>query len=92
MLFPHTAAAGSAGFLALACAAIFLLWRLLKNRRSSKLFYRNALNVQDHFQTHVFSYDELEAATDRFDSSRELGDGGFGTVYKGFSICIVFVI
>ncbi|XP_020106137.1 LEAF RUST 10 DISEASE-RESISTANCE LOCUS RECEPTOR-LIKE PROTEIN KINASE-like 1.2 isoform X4 [Ananas comosus] len=35
------------------------------------------------YQTHLFSYDELEAATDGFSDSRELGDGGFGTVYKG---------
>ncbi|XP_074582862.1 LEAF RUST 10 DISEASE-RESISTANCE LOCUS RECEPTOR-LIKE PROTEIN KINASE-like 1.2 [Curcuma longa] len=34
-----------------------------------------------HFQTNLFSYDELQEATNGFD--KELGDGGFGTVYKG---------
>ncbi|RWW13220.1 hypothetical protein GW17_00023084 [Ensete ventricosum] len=81
----------SAGFLALACAVGFLICRYKKrkmNSTCSKFLNRNVSSshmnteVGAHFQTHLFSYDELMAATDCFDSSRELGDGGFGTVYK----------
>ncbi|PIN03329.1 Serine/threonine protein kinase [Handroanthus impetiginosus] len=36
-----------------------------------------------YFGVQVFSYLELEEATDNFNPSRELGDGGFGTVYYG---------
>ncbi|KAJ7975154.1 Protein kinase family protein [Quillaja saponaria] len=35
------------------------------------------------FKVHLFTYNELEEATDNFDPARELGDGGFGTVYYG---------
>jgi hypothetical protein len=31
----------------------------------------------------VYSYSELEEATNNFDTEKELGDGGFGIVYYG---------
>ncbi|CAN7016262.1 unnamed protein product [Brassica oleracea var. botrytis] len=41
----------------------------------------NLANGSVYFGVQVFSYEELEEATANF--SRELGDGGFGTVYYG---------
>lgn len=40
-------------------------------------------NNDAYSETHIFSYKELEEATDGFSSDREVGDGGFGAVYKG---------
>ena len=36
-----------------------------------------------YFGAHVFSYEELEEATENFNPSKKLGEGGFGTVYYG---------
>ncbi|XP_031501355.1 LEAF RUST 10 DISEASE-RESISTANCE LOCUS RECEPTOR-LIKE PROTEIN KINASE-like 1.1 [Nymphaea colorata] len=43
----------------------------------STSFYRRCRNVT------IFSYEELEKATEGFSPSNELGDGGFGIVYYG---------
>ncbi|XP_057522189.1 LEAF RUST 10 DISEASE-RESISTANCE LOCUS RECEPTOR-LIKE PROTEIN KINASE-like 1.4 isoform X3 [Amaranthus tricolor] len=47
---------------------------------SSKSDFENSAN---YLGVPLFSYDELEEATENFHERRELGDGGFGTVYYG---------
>uniref|UniRef100_J3MZI4 Protein kinase domain-containing protein n=1 Tax=Oryza brachyantha TaxID=4533 RepID=J3MZI4_ORYBR len=37
-----------------------------------------------HGQLRDFDYDELQAATNGFSRAQKLGEGGFGSVYKGF--------
>ncbi|KAI3455419.1 hypothetical protein Pfo_012082 [Paulownia fortunei] len=34
-------------------------------------------------QVHIFSFESLEMATNKFSSAHKLGEGGFGSVYKG---------
>ncbi|KAK7280442.1 hypothetical protein RJT34_25506 [Clitoria ternatea] len=43
--------------------------------------YQESASV--YFGVPVFFYKDLEVATKRFDRSREIGEGGFGTVYYG---------
>ncbi|XP_031113605.1 LEAF RUST 10 DISEASE-RESISTANCE LOCUS RECEPTOR-LIKE PROTEIN KINASE-like 1.1 [Ipomoea triloba] len=50
---------------------------------SSSSSKRDLEGGSKYFGVAVFSYSELERATNKFDSSKELGDGGFGAVYHG---------
>ncbi|XP_020087690.1 LEAF RUST 10 DISEASE-RESISTANCE LOCUS RECEPTOR-LIKE PROTEIN KINASE-like 1.2 isoform X2 [Ananas comosus] len=54
----------------------------LKQTNSSRQILDLELNTAQ-YRTHIFSYEELEEATDGFNASKELGDGGFGRVYEG---------
>ncbi|XP_071715848.1 LEAF RUST 10 DISEASE-RESISTANCEUS RECEPTOR-LIKE PROTEIN KINASE-like 1.2 [Rutidosis leptorrhynchoides] len=77
---------GSALIFAFA-GAIFFIRRTYKRKAfayfSSKDKSRDLEDVSVYFGVSVFSYSELEDATNHFDSAQELGNGGFGTVYYG---------
>ncbi|XP_074295614.1 LEAF RUST 10 DISEASE-RESISTANCE LOCUS RECEPTOR-LIKE PROTEIN KINASE-like 1.1 [Silene latifolia] len=84
----------SVGSIVIVLAAL-LCWYLKKTKfRSLGLTSRNLTREprrmktdleasKVYFSVPIFSYSELEESTNNFDSNRELGDGGYGTVYYG---------
>ncbi|XP_015967638.1 LEAF RUST 10 DISEASE-RESISTANCE LOCUS RECEPTOR-LIKE PROTEIN KINASE-like 1.2 isoform X1 [Arachis duranensis] len=74
---------------------IGLLLLFFKRRRSFSRKFQTRNTYADHssnpdveggsvyFGIPLFSYKELEEATSRFDLNKQVGDGGFGTVYYG---------
>ncbi|KAK2642597.1 hypothetical protein Ddye_024360 [Dipteronia dyeriana] len=57
---------------------VFFFWR----RNSKHKRRRRDLKGLD-LLTGTFTFRQLKAATDNFDSANKLGEGGFGSVYKG---------
>lgn len=80
----------------LGALSLLMLHKRRKRKRSASLVglirdgkgtplasLRKELSMTGSPRTHIFTYEELDEATDGFSDERELGVGGFGRVYKG---------
>ncbi|KAJ0048128.1 hypothetical protein Pint_16516 [Pistacia integerrima] len=85
-----------AAFVGMGLMALFCFFYVRRNKKKqapssyvSRSVYSNSSSVadlekgDDFLGVQLFTYNELEEATNNFDSTKELGDGGFGTVYYG---------
>lgn len=71
-------------FLLLCMLISFIIWQCKKRLKTASDPSKSDVESRRFYcGIHVFSYRELMEATKNFDSSKELGDGGFGTVYYG---------
>ncbi|GLT69259.1 hypothetical protein SLA2020_414220 [Shorea laevis] len=55
-----------------------LMWKINRGRISREKELRGL-----DLQTGFFTYRQIKAATDNFDAANKIGEGGFGSVYKG---------
>ncbi|KAL7610332.1 hypothetical protein Lser_V15G11780 [Lactuca serriola] len=79
--------AGSA-FILILSLLMFIIWRCYKTNLPSYYSSKDDISPNNEdgslfYGVSVFSYTELENATENFDPSKELGNGGFGAVYYG---------
>lgn len=60
-----------------------LLYIICAKRRKDKNFRENGGMVLKHQRVHIFREADLVKATNNYDEGQKLGEGGFGSVYKG---------
>ncbi|KAF8376704.1 hypothetical protein HHK36_031621 [Tetracentron sinense] len=87
ILLPFSGISGAVGAIILICL-LFFMYRCRKQiirETKCKILTPSTLLFEkgSYFGVPIFTYEELEEATDNFNPSNELGDGGFGTVYLG---------
>ncbi|KAL4362737.1 hypothetical protein GQ457_04G012190 [Hibiscus cannabinus] len=78
----------AAGGIIISCIAFYVWSRRHRGKKSfnsssGRSFMMDLEKDNSLPGVHLFTYKELEQATNNFDSNKELGDGGFGTVYHG---------
>ena len=54
-----------------------------KDRTIAMKAYVNNLRPRESYQCTLFSFSDLEKATNYFDPSLKIGEGGYGSIYRG---------
>ncbi|XP_039163182.1 wall-associated receptor kinase-like 10 [Eucalyptus grandis] len=62
---------------------IHILIEIWQRRSKEKNFRRNGGELLKHHRVRIFTEVELAKATNNYDTSNKLGEGGFGSVYMG---------
>ncbi|EEF38426.1 BRASSINOSTEROID INSENSITIVE 1-associated receptor kinase 1 precursor, putative [Ricinus communis] len=81
--FRITTIATIAGALVFVGIISFLMLIIWKRRRKEKNFLENGGMLLKHQRVRILSEAELTKATRNYETSQFLGEGGFGSVYKG---------
>ncbi|CAN6205642.1 unnamed protein product [Urochloa humidicola] len=72
-------------FVVIIAAISLCIWNVRKKRmsRGTKLSHHRAVEDLESIKSTLLSLSSLQVATNNFDESNKLGEGGFGSVYKG---------